>query len=413
MNKDVKNTNVDNKRKTNDIGTRKDNGDGCIYFVPPNKWVAKIQIGKQENGKPKFKQFSAIGDKGEDIVKRKLKEFKKERGKYVLSNESDKTTLGEYITHWFKTYQSKNLKGSSKDRLESTIINHIIPEIGYLQFNSVTQDNIQSLINKKDKEGLSASSLKKIKLAISACYKQNLSQPPSQRLVDYNPTISTIISKEKNIKTKMLRIFTEEEIIRIKNIIDSKYKNGKDVYPYGYAYILTLNTGLRLGEALALQTSEIDLINKKVYIDKNVVVIKNRDEDGDIKKGYNLQIQNGVKTYSGQRWITLNNNALFAVDKLKSHHANGDFLIANKYGDRVTPQAFSRTFSNILEEAKISNCSVHTLRHTFASLLFKQGVDVKIVSRILGHSSVKITYDIYIHLIEEQQQSAVNLIPNL
>ena len=75
-----------------------------------------------------------------------------------------------------------------------------------------------------------------------------------------------------------------------------------------------------------------------------------------------------------------------------------------------------RALENILEVNKIDHGSLHTFRHTFATILFKQGVDVKVISELLGHSDISVTYDIYTHVIESQKKKAVdvlNVLPKL
>ena len=92
-----------------------------------------------------------------------------------------------------------------------------------------------------------------------------------------------------------------------------------------------------------------------------------------------------------------------AEDALRALKVNNEtpYVIINSRQNRVLPSNFERSFQHILESAEITPYGVHALRHTFASMLFSKGVDVKIVSRLLGHSSVKITYDIYVHLFEK------------
>jgi len=84
--------------------------------------------------------------------------------------------------------------------------------------------------------------------------------------------------------------------------------------------------------------------------------------------------------------------------------------MANDAGNICEPRNIDRMFRNILAKCGIKPCGVHALRHTFASMLFKRGVDVKTVSELLGHANVSVTYDRYIHLIKEQKQEAVALL---
>ena len=177
--------------------------------------------------------------------------------------------------------------------------------------------------------------------------------------------------------------------------------DGKPLYKYGPAYTLILNTGLRMGEALSLCWDDVDLENHTITVAKNSVMTKRRDSDGNKIGGYKLQTQNSTKTSNGNRVIPINRSAEEALLALKSGN-DTPYVIVNNNGKPVLPSNFERSFHTVLMKARIDgNYGIHTLRHTFAIMLFAKGVDVKIVSRLLGHSTVKITYDIYVHLFEE------------
>jgi site-specific recombinase XerD len=87
--------------------------------------------------------------------------------------------------------------------------------------------------------------------------------------------------------------------------------------------------------------------------------------------------------------------------------------MANSNTNVVSYRNLHKVMSNILERNKIKHGSLHTLRHTFATRLFKNGVDVKIISELLGHSDISITYDIYTHVIQSQKKKAVDVLDNL
>ena len=399
-------------RSNNKTSGRKDNGDGTVYQVSQSQWKAAIQIGVKPDGRPLMKQFSSTTEVG---VRKKLKEFKKERGKFDPKIGGHKITVKDKFDQWLRTYKFPELKPSSYDRLERTVETQIYPEIGNIQFRSLTRDDVQSLIARKVSAGMSFSSIKKIYLAINACYKHDLSLPPHERCAIYNPASGVSLPRERQLGGQSeIRVYSENEINSIKNEIYKTYKNGTRKYPYGEAYILILNTGLRMGEALALDKNDVDEINGRIHIRKNAALTKKRDARGKKIGGYNYEVQNDVKTFSGKRWVSLNKNAKDAVSFLKNSNPFSVALIATKNNERVLPTNFERTFSRILKNAGIKNGgNVHSLRHTFASVLFKNGVDIKVISKLLGHSSVKITYDIYVHVIEEQQIAAVKNIVNL
>ena len=86
--------------------------------------------------------------------------------------------------------------------------------------------------------------------------------------------------------------------------------------------------------------------------------------------------------------------------------------MSTENGTLITPVNINRMFHGILKKSGALKedddlCGVHTLRHTFASMLFQNGCDVKIVSELLGHSSTKITENIYIHVIQQQKIKAI------
>ena len=78
-----------------------------------------------------------------------------------------------------------------------------------------------------------------------------------------------------------------------------------------------------------------------------------------------------------------------------------DYICVDQFGNLIRPNTLTQRFSDLLQRYNLRKIRFHDLRHTFASMLFAKGVDVKIVSKLLGHSSVKITYDIYVHLFDK------------
>ena len=143
---------------------------------------------------------------------------------------------------------------------------------------------------------------------------------------------------------------------------------------------------------------------------KNAIQIKN--ENG---TGYTVQIQNNPKTFSGNRILSLNDTCVEAIKTLFELFPNQKYLALNSNGRPVTPQNAEKTFSQILRVCKIDGKGrkCHALRHTFATKLFEQDVDVKMVSHILGHSSSSFTRDVYISIIQKTQASVMNKIPEI
>ena len=363
-------------------------GKGAIFQVSDTKWIAKICLGVDENGKPIIKQFSG---KTEAIAKKKLREFKK-TADYAEKHLPSTDTVKAYFTAWMKDYRFHKLKPSSYDRLESTVVNHIFPHLGNMKVDKVTRNHIQGLINQLYSEkNLSYSSIKKVYVALNACYKHALIEGTVLR----NPCVGISLPSASE-RTKEVVSLSEEEVEQLRTAITST----ENSCPFAHAYLLILNTGLRMGEALSLRWEDIDFANKTITVNKNNILSKKRDENGDRLGGYELQTQSTTKTASGKRTIPMNRSAEAALLELKKGN-HTPHVIVNSKQHSVLPNNFAKSFKGILKRAEMASYGIHALRHTFASMLFSKGVDVKIVSKLLGHSSVKITYDTYVHLFEK------------
>ncbi|MGX8701347.1 tyrosine-type recombinase/integrase [Caproiciproducens sp.] len=384
---------------------RNTKGEGSIFQRKDGNWCAKIQLGTNEQGKPIIKTFYGAKQK---IVRDKLKAYK-ELIKGASDDQTNEVTVDSYVVNWLTTVKSIQLKPSSYDRLEATINQNIIPYIGYHQLSQLTPEQIQEeLINKMIDKDYSYSSIKKAYNAINACYKYAL----SVRKLTYNPVSAVTLPSTHMFEKKTIRWFNDDEIKRFKEQCIFKYKNGIFRYPLGYAMIFIMNTGLRLGEALAIQWCNVDFAEKRLSVDSNVVMAVDRKSE--TKKRVQIN-QDFLKTKSSKRIIPLNKTAINALEEIKKIRYFGEdsYIFCTEEGKQNKVRNFCRTYESILKRADIESCGIHTLRHTFASKLFAKNVDIKKISALLGHSDVSITYNTYIHLINEQKAQAVELIDEI
>lgn len=384
------------------MATRKDNGSGTFFYDEKrDRWVATIQWTDKSNNRHR-KSFTG---KKKTKVKNKLDEFKAQLSIANGDVLSDNTLFKDYAENWMNTIQKNQLKPTSYNRKELTLNKQIYPYIGDIPISQLTHNDIQNIINELNSQGLSYSTIKKAYEAISGCIKQYRIKNASV----FNPCEGISLPTNKQKETSNITFFNDEQMQMIKDEAVRKYGNGCPVYRLGDAIVLLMYSGMRVGELLALTWNDIDFENKTIAINKNAVVVKEKIDGID---RYNLKTQNSTKTASGKRIIPMTQNAYEALKNIYEINGDKQYVMSSKNNKQITPRNINRMFHSILIQtgiAKSANelCGVHTLRHTFASMLFKNGCDVKVVSELLGHSDTKITENIYIHVIQQQKIKAI------
>lgn len=374
---------------------KRDNGTGTIYQRTNGSWVGKIYLGRDESGKEKFKYLSG---KTEAEVKRKIREYNQSGTKI----ETKKISLQEYLYNWLRTFKRGTIKDSSYDTIEKTIRNQIVPYIGIIHLQQVTSTDIQTLLNDLKKKGYSYSTVKKT----HDCLNDMFEHATIADDVTKNPMLLVNMLAESEFEKKEIRYFTEEECALIIEESSRQYSTGKLVYQYADAYILMLHTGIRLGEAIGLKKTDWNKKENTLHIQRNIQSISKRDAEGNCVKGRQL-VSNTTKTYSGDRILPLNKAAREALERLCRQHPESEYIVCSSKGEIIPPERLERTFYRILKNVGINQAGTHSLRHTFASMLFAKGTDIKTVSELLGHASIQITLNTYVHLIGKPKHSAV------
>ena len=385
---------------------RREKGTGGITQRKDGRWVGRFDAGVKADGK---RDVRVVYGKTKPECKRKLKELIREihRTDYVAV---PKQSAKKFMETWLNSVKRNDLKPKSFDRLEQTLKYDVYPYIGSMQLKEIKSEDIQDMINKLRDKGKSYSSIKKAYEAVNAAFKYGV----IAKKVQFNPAFGVTIPSKKLFVKKEIPCYTAKEAAMLTSQALSNYKNGKRHYPMGSFVPFLLNTGLRLSEFLALKWEEdIDLDNRTVTVHSNLVSVKDRSKES----GYKLIEQKDVKTEAGQnRVIPLNDSAYEALLDMKTRTGEKEYVMMTETGKHVRPADLDQMFRRIakasgLPEEKIYG--VHALRHTFATLLLSNNVDIKTVSTLLGHSDVTITYNTYIHIVKEQAAKALNAIPEL
>lgn len=285
-----------------------------------NRFEIKVSIGGG-------KRISVYGST-EAEAKKKAKELKEQAAKFDLSNIT-KLSVKTYMDHWLYSVKIHKLKPASFDRVEQSCKYQIYPYIGSLQMQALTANDIQQMLSSLA-EKYSYSTMKKAYNNLNSCLESGVARCELLR----NPMTAVVLPSNTSTEIKEIRPYNKNEISAIVTECTRTYSNGKYIYRYGYAFLLMLNTGIRLGEALYLKWEDVDFENNTIYIHGNVSEHKVR-ENGVAR--YVVTEQHTPKTKKSVRYVSLNNNAVEALHKLREIINDDKYVIATDEHTLVSP----------------------------------------------------------------------------
>lgn len=299
------------------------------------------------------------------------------------------SSLHNEIRNWMVMYKEKSVKPSTYDRMLTSLKlmdNYVISEID--PRNLKTSD-IQDYVNRLVDDNYALSTIKKQYHLIGAFVEYanltDLISKPIHKGVRL-PSESVVKKSRKDVF-----FYSTEEQKALKRILFRA-----DSPAYNVALIM-LETGMRVGEALALCWSDVDWRRRAVRISKTVVRI------ADQKRSY---VQQSAKSYTSNRTIPLSKEAYDLLTWMKqtdqTDQTLSDFIFHDENGRRISYEALRWWTKKACDEAGVPYYGQHVFRHTFASNCYQRGCDVKKLSKLLGHSDVTITYNVYIHLFGDE-----------
>ena len=374
------------------------NGEGSICFNATRKrFEFKISYLDPATGSTKRKLFTS--QKSAKEAKQKAKEFVES----MQTNSEQSLTLQNWLNKWLEEYQKNAVKIKSYERYKNLIDKNIADHnIGNTELSKLSTSQIQQHLNfllrngGAKQDGLAPRSVN----ATRRLLIQALNVAADINLLKSNPAIKT---KPMKVQASEIRIISHEES---KILLKTALQHSR---PAWIIINLALSTGMRISEIFGLEWSNIDLKKKILKIDKIVVTTT---------KG--IMIQNSAKTKLSKRSIPLPDSTCNALkryrlwQKIQSirfgfKYMESNWVLANAKGMPRSPNSFSaHDFKQILKKAGIdTNVRIHDLRHTHATWLLEAGINVKIVSERLGHSSCRITLDTYSHVLKTMQDEAV------
>lgn len=380
---------------------------GRIIPVAKNKYKFVFELGR---GSGKRKRHTCTFEGGK-------REAEKEFARMLLEIEKsshlspDKLTVANYLKTWIETYK---VSKRTRQRYEGIINLRLIPKIGGLQLKKLNPLDIKKMYAEILKDGrldgkpgdLSNDSLKYIHVVLHRA----LECAVLDTLINSNPADAvqapkTIVDDEFLDSPEHAQAFTR---IEIAELLD-KIKN-----PQFYTMVfIDIRTGLRRGELLALKWQDIDFKNCTISVRQSIGYTK---ADGIYFKP--------PKTKKSRRTIDISKEVIEVLkrhkkeqDKMKMRYRDTyqdtGLVFCQADGTPMHPDTPTKWFSKFLKSTDLPQLNFHCLRHTHVSLLLEAAntnpeITLKMISERLGHSSIRVTMDIYGHLMPGMQKDAVN-----
>lgn len=345
-----------------------------LYQRKDGRFESRIPNGKKSDGKRAF--LYVLARTKEQCIERVQVICQQNRPQGYCA-----LTVAELFSEWHRTILHR-VKESTAANYTMKAEKHILPAFGDREVSSVTANHIYDFIAEKQKAGFSHRYISDIVILMKTVFKYAV-----RVYKIFNPLDGIILPKKKSPEIQLL---DESEQKALQHYIGT-HQNRSTM---GTA--LSMTTGLRIGELCPLQWKDIDLEKRILTVKKTMQRIQCPTATSKTKL-----IITDPKSESSRRQIPIPDCMMGFLLKFKGED---DEYILTGTDKPIEPRAMQYRFRTILKNAKLPSVHFHALRHIFASNCIKLGFDVKALSELLGHSSVEITLNRYVHSSFDQKR---------
>lgn len=362
-------------RKGENIRKRKD-----------GRWEARYEKCRDQNGRIQYGYL--YGRTYEAVKKKKLailcqNNLQNSPGKcYVFRNLSEEWMLSMRYAVKLSTYAC----------YETLLDTHILPEFGDMPLKYISSASVYAFSEKLKQQGLSPRTIKNLLILFHSILRYGEKQGYLN--------LSQLEFRYPKINTSPFQLISHEHLTKLITVLSAEDSE----FPIGI--LLCIYTGIRVGELSGIRWEDIDFDKKLLHIRRTISRIKNLDYSGESDDEPKTVLMIGPpKSVSSIRDIPIPD---FLLKKMKRIATEPDsYLLTGTNRKCMEPRNIQRKFQKLLQQCEIPSINIHSLRHAFATRCTEMGFDSKTLSEILGHSSVKITMDIYVHSSIKQKQKCI------
>lgn len=353
---------------------------GTTYQRKDGRWECRLSMGSM-NGKRIYKSF--YGNTAQEAEYRMMVFAQAEQSSPIVTE----MTVRELASEWLYVTQNR-IKESTGANYRMKLDKHILPAFGDKNCSMLTAKDIYSFIERKMRSGLSARYVADIIVLFKSIFRYACREYAIRNVLD-----SIIMPKSKKNEVK---VFSKEQ----QRTLSAYLNSSRDLTTLGIA--ISLYTGLRIGELCALQWQDIDIKNKTLTVRKTIQRIQ---VIGGKKK--TKVVITEPKSSNSMRTIPIPDCLISMIAQFVS---SPDAFVLSSNNRPVEPRTMQNRFKRVLDNAKLPSINYHSLRHAFATGAIEIGFDIKTLSEILGHSSVEVTLNRYIHSSMDRKRTCMNML---
>ncbi|ALS01905.1 hypothetical protein ATZ33_11090 [Enterococcus silesiacus] len=350
-----------------------------IYKRKDGRWEGRYVKGRKADGRIHYGYVYC-----QSYKEAKIKLTIKKATMFSTKEQSEQFygSLNNWLDYWLETVISKKVKPGTFDSYKSKLDCHVRPVIGDMPLGNLTEAHIYKFIDSTQKK-ISINSLHSVFRVLKTALKY------AEKLHFIRSAVYENIDLPKVRKPRIATISQFEHKL-LKNVA----KKSSD----GLAILMSLETGMRIGEIAGLKWEDIDFANKVLSVKRTLQRVKTYT-----KSGYKTQIiEEKPKSENSERIIPLSSDLITQL--LSKKELSDSQYVISKNQSFTEPRTIRYQFKRLLQKFKLVECSFHALRHSFATRCLEKGINIAVISSLLGHASTKMTLDIYTNsnLIEER-----------
>ncbi|KYG28132.1 tyrosine-type recombinase/integrase [Alkalihalobacillus trypoxylicola] len=365
-----------------------------------NSWSFTIDVGRDpETGKRKQKTQSGFKTKKEAQSACASLIDKINKG-YSFDNHN--VTVGQFIDHWLEHVAKRKVTERTLLNYTRALDRRIRPYIGTLKLTELKLHHGQKLVTEFLEEGKSERYIE----YTFTLFRGSLNFAVKTDILQKNPLEHLELPRPRQTKKTT---WSAEEIKRF--MIFSKTENPYYMVPL----LIAARTGMRRGEVLGLRWDKVDFERKKITVEYSLT----------FNEPTKQFIMVSPKTKSSYRQISIDDDLTNELKRHRKRQLEMKMLLGADYDDSwnlvccstngrpMYGRSLAHHFDHVAKKAGLKKIRIHDLRHSHATMLLREGVNPKIVSERLGHSSIKMTLDVYSHVTLDMQEKTADIIKNI